>query len=94
MRHFANVASVQAQLNEIKTLQDRVAVLIGEMQTYMDEHDLDRLNGEITCYDRVWVNDSLQFDSTRFKSENPNLYAQYKTKPKAGGYRYSVKAIK
>ena len=93
-RHFNNKASVQAQLDEIRALQAKVDTLIDEMRTYMDTYDLDRLNGESNCYDRVWVNDSLIFDSTKFKNDNPNLYEQYKTKEKAGGYRYSVKAIK
>ena len=93
-RHFNKTASVQAQLDEIKELQHRLDTLIGEMRTYMDNNDIDRLNGETTCYDRVWVNDSLIFDSTKFKNDNPNLYEQYKTKEKAGCYRYSIKAIK
>ena len=93
-RHFNKTASVQAQLDEIKELQHNLDTLIGEMKTYMDNNDIDRLNGETTCYDRVWVNDSLIFDSTKFKNDNPNLYEQYKTKEKAGGYRYSIKAIK
>lgn len=93
-RHLGNKSSVQAQLNEIKELQDKLNVLISEMRTYMDNNDIDRLNGETTCYDRVWVNDSLIFDSTKFKNDNPHLYEQYKTKVKAGCYRYSVKAIK
>ena len=93
-RHFNKTASVQAQLDEIKQLQHQLDTLIGEMRTYMDNNDIDRLNGETTCYDRVWVNDSLIFDSTKFKNDNPNLYEQYKTKEKAGCYRYSIKAIK
>lgn len=93
-RHFNKTASVQAQLDEIKQLQHKLDTLIGEMRTYMDNNDIDRLNGETTCYDRVWVNDSLIFDSTKFKNDNPNLYEQYKTKEKAGCYRYSIKAIK
>ena len=93
-RHFNKTASVQAQLDEIKQLQHKLDILIGEMRTYMDDNHIDRLNGETTCYDRVWVNDSLIFDSTKFKNDNPNLYEQYKTKEKAGGYRYSIKAIK
>lgn len=93
-RHFNNAASVQAQLNEIKALQDKLDILIGEMRNYMEVNDIDRLNGETTCYDRTWVNDSYQFDSTKFKADNPNLFEQYKTKLKAGGYRYSVKAMK
>lgn len=93
-RHFNKTASVQAQLDEIKELQHKLDTLIGEMKTYMDNNDIDRLNGETTCYDRVWVNDSLIFDSTKFKNDNPNLYEQYKTKEKAGCYRYSIKAIK
>ena len=93
-RHFNKTASVQAQLDEIKELQHKLDTLIGEMRTYMDTNDIDRLYGETTCYDRVWVNDSLIFDSTKFKNDNPNLYEQYKTKEKAGCYRYSIKAIK
>ena len=93
-RHFNKTASVQAQLDEIRELQHKLDTLISEMRTYMDNNDIDRLNGETTCYDRVWVNDSLIFDSTKFKNDNPNLYEQYKTKEKAGGYRYSIKAIK
>lgn len=93
-RHFNKAASVQAQLDEIRELQHKLDTLIGEMRTYMDNNDIDRLNGETTCYDRVWVNDSLIFDSTKFKNDNPNLYEQYKTKEKAGCYRYSIKAIK
>ena len=85
-RHFNKTASVQAQLDEIKELQHKLDTLIGEMKTYMDNNDIDRLNGETTCYDRVWVNDSLIFDSTKFKNDNPNLYEQYKTKEKAGCY--------
>ena len=51
-RHFNNAASVQAQLNEIKALQDKLDILIGEMRNYMEVNDIDRLNGETTCYDR------------------------------------------
>ena len=93
-RHFNKTASVQAQLDEIRELQHKLDTLISEMRTYMDNNDIDRLNGETTCYDRVWVNDSLIFDSAKFKNDNPNLYEQYKTKEKAGCYRYSIKAIK
>ena len=93
-RHFNKATSVQAQLDEIRELQHKLDTLIGEMRTYMDNNNIDRLNGETTCYDRVWVNDSLIFDSTKFKNDNPNLYEQYKTKVKAGCYRYSIKAIK
>jgi hypothetical protein len=93
-RHFQNAASVQAQLDEIRELQEKLDILVGEMRSFMDTNDIDRLNGETTCYDRVWVNDTLIFDSTKFKADNPNLYEQYKTKEKAGCYRYSVKAIK
>jgi predicted phage-related endonuclease len=93
-RHFENQASVQAQLDEIRELKERVAILESEMKDYMDDNDLDILKGETTCYDRTWVNDSLQFDTTKFKNDNPNLYEQYKTKKKAGGYRYTVKAMK
>jgi hypothetical protein len=71
-RHFENQASVQAQLDEIRELKERVAILESEMKDYMDDNDLDILKGETTCYDRTWVNDSLQFDTTKFKNDNPN----------------------
>lgn len=93
-RHFENHNSVQAQLEEIKELQDKVSILIDDLKQYMDANEVDRLNGITLCYDRTWVNESLQFDSKKFKAENPNLFEQYKTKVKAGGYRYEVKALK
>lgn len=94
MRHLNNMASVQAQLNELKTLQDRVKVLTDEMKTYMDEHDLDTLNGETTCYTRSWTDDYYKFNSKQFEQDNPGLFEQYKNQLVAGSYRYSVKAIK
>ena len=93
-RHFENQASVQAQLDEIRELKEKIQILESEMKTYMDDNDLDILKGITLCYDRVLVKDSLQFDTTKFKNENPHLYEQYKTKEKAGGYRYTVKALK
>ena len=54
----------------------------------MDANDIDTLKGETTCYKRTWVNDSLIFDSTKFKADHADLYEQYKTKEKAGSYRY------
>ena len=93
-RHFENSASVQAQLNEIKDLKEKIKILEDEMKTYMDTNNIDILKGETLCYDRVLVKDSLQFDTTKFKNDNPKLYEQYKTKEKAGGYRYTVKALK
>lgn len=94
MRHLNNNKSVQAQLDELKKAQDRVAILTSELKNYMEENDLDHLEGITTQYTRAWVNDSLQFDSSRFKKENENLYNQYKTKEKAGYFKYEVKAIK
>lgn len=93
-RHLNNEKSVQAQLDELKELKERVQILEDEMKDYMEKNNLDTLRGETTCYDRVLVSDTLIFDSTKFKKDNPNLYEQYKTKEKAGGYRYTIKALK
>lgn len=93
-RHFSNQKSVQEQLEELKKVQDRAKVLIDEMKAYMDENDIDRLNGITLCYDRVWSSDTLIFNSKQFAKDNPNLYEQYKTQEKAGSYRYQVKAVK
>ena len=94
MRHFENAKSVQAQLDEIRQLKEKVQILESEMKDYMDANNIDILKGETLCYDRVLVKDSLQFDKEKFKNDNPKLYEQYKTKEKAGGYRYTVKALK
>ena len=87
-RHFENEKSVQEQLNEIRKLKEKLEVLTSELRTYMDEHDMDILKGETTCYSRTWVSDTLIFDSTKFKKEHADLYEEYKTKEKAGSYRY------
>lgn len=94
MRHLDNEKSVQAQLDELKELKEKVQILEDEMKDYMEKNNLDTLRGETTCYDRVLVSDTLIFDSAKFKKDNPNLYEQYKTKEKAGGYRYTIKALK
>lgn len=93
-RHFDNEKSVQDQLNEIKELESRLALLKDELKTYMEEHDIDTLKGEITCYKRTWVNDTLIFDTPKFKKEHADLYEEYKTKEKAGYYRYSEEVLK
>lgn len=93
-RQLANVNSVQAQLDEIRELKEKIQILESEMKDYMDSNNIDILRGLTLCYDRVLVKDTLIFDTTKFKNDNPNLYEQYKTKEKAGGYRYSVKALK
>ena len=93
-RHFENQKSVQEQLNEIRELKEKIQILESEMKDYMDAHNIDILKGETLCYDRVLVKDSLQFDKEKFKNDNPKLYEQYKTKEKAGGYRYTIKALK
>ena len=64
------------------------------MKDYMDTNNLDILKGETLCYDRTLVKDTLIFDTTKFKNDNPVLFEQYKTKEKCGGYRYSIKALK
>ena len=93
-RHFDNEKSVQEQLNEIRELESRLKLLKDELKTYMDTNDIDTLKGETTCYDRVWVNDTLIFDSTKFKADHADLYAEYKTKEKAGYYKYEEKVLK
>lgn len=92
-RHFDKRKSVQAQLEEIKALQEKTKTLIDELKEYMDSNDIDRVNGETLCYDRVWSSDTLIFNSKQFAKDNPNLYEQYKTQQKAGSYRYQIKAI-
>ena len=94
MRHFNNATSVQDQLNELRELKEKVQILEDEMKSYMDSHNIDTLKGITLCYDRTLVKDTLIFDSVKFKNDNPKLYEQYKTKEKAGGYRYTVKALK
>ena len=93
-RHFSNTKSVQAQLDELKAVQERAKVLISELKDYMDANDLDTVNGETTCYTRTWTDDYFKFNSSKFKKENPNLFEQYKTQLVSGSYRYEVKAIK
>ena len=93
-RHFNNAKSVQEQLDEIRQLKEKIQILESEMKDYMDINNLDILKGETLCYDRTLVKDTLIFDTTKFKNDNPKLYEQYKTKEKAGGYRYTVKALK
>lgn len=93
-RHFNNAKSVQAQLDEMKQLKEKLEVLTSELKEYMEENDIDSLNGLTNRYVRTYVQASLTFDTKRFEKENPNLYAQYKTKEKADGYRFEVKAIK
>ena len=93
-RRLNNVLSVQAQLSEIKALQLRVEVLIGELKSYMDNNDCDCLYGLTDYYSRVWVNRTKIFDSNEFKKDYPELFEEYKRKEKSGGYRYSVKEIK
>lgn len=93
-RHFNNPKSVQAQLDELKQVKERLQVLQDELKEYMNTNDIDTLNGLTTCYVRKWTNDTLIFDSTKFRNDNPNLYEQYKTKEKAGFYSFEPKAIK
>ena len=94
MRHLNNPNSVQEQLNEIRELKTRLEILTSELKTYMEEHDIDILNGETTAYKRTWVNDSLIFDSTKFKADHEDLYQEYKTKEKAGYYRFEETIVK
>lgn len=94
MRHFNNSSSVQQQLNEIRELKTKLEILTSELKTFMEEHDLDVLKGETTEYKRTWVNDTLIFDSVKFKKEHEDLYEQYKTKEKAGYYRFEETVIK
>lgn len=93
-RHFENANSVQEQLNEIRELTERVKILEGELKTYMETNDLDILKGTTTCYNRTWVNDTLIFDSTKFKKEHSDLYEEYKTKEKSGYYRFNEGVLK
>lgn len=93
-RHLDNEKSVQAQLNEIRELETKLELLKDEMKTYMDELDINTLRGETTCYKRTWVNDTVVFDSTKFKEEHADLYEEYKTKEKAGYYRYKEEILK
>ena len=93
-RHFDNAKSVQAQLNELRELEEKVAILKSEMKSYMEENDMDILKGETTCYKRTWVNDTLIFDTTKFKADHADLYESYKTKEKAGSYRYKEEVLK
>lgn len=94
MRHLNNSKSVQEQLNEIRELKTKLEILTSELKTYMEENDLEVLKGETTEYRKTWVNDSLIFDSTKFKKEHEDLYEEYKTKEKAGYYRYEESVIK
>ena len=87
-RHFESAKSVQEQLNELREVKERVKVLEDELKTYMESNDLDVLKGETTSYSRTWVSDTLVFDSTKFKKDHTDLYEQYKTKERAGSYRY------
>ena len=93
-RHLDNAKSVQAQLNEIRELEEKLEVLKSELKTYMDENEIEVLKGETTCYTKTWVSDSLIFDSTKFKKDHTDLYEEYKTKEKAGYYRYKEEVIK
>jgi hypothetical protein len=93
-RHLDNAKSVQAQLNEIRELETKLKILKDELKTYMDENDIEVLKGETTCYKRTWVNDTVIFDSTKFKEEHADLYEEYKTKEKAGYYRYKEEILK
>ena len=93
-RHFDNAKSVQAQLDEIRELEGKLKLLKDELKTYMDTNDIDTLRGETTCYVRTFVSDTLIFDQTKFKEEHADLYEQYKTKEKAGGYRYTERVNK
>lgn len=93
-RHLDNTKSVQAQLNEIRELETKLELLKDELKTYMDEQDINTLRGETTCYKRTWVNDTVVFDSTKFKEEHADLYEEYKTKEKAGYYRYKEEILK
>ena len=93
-RHLDNAKSVQAQLNEIRELETKLELLKDELKTYMDELDINTLRGETTCYKRTWVNDTVVFDSTKFKEEHADLYEEYKTKEKAGYYRYKEEILK
>lgn len=93
-RHFDNVKSVQAQLNELREAKERVKVLESELKTFMEENDMDSLDGETTCYVRTWVNDTLIFDSVKFKADHADLYESYKTKEKAGYYKFEEKVLK
>ena len=94
MRHLNNSKSVQEQLNEIRELKTKLEILTSELKTYMEENDLDVLKGETTEYRKTWINDTLIFDSTKFKKEHSDLYEEYKTKEKAGYYRYEESVIK
>lgn len=94
MRHLDNPSSVQQQLNEIRELKTRLEILTSELKTFMEENDIDILDGETTAYKRTWVNDSLIFDSGKFKADHSDLYEKYKTKEKAGYYRFEEIVIK
>ena len=93
-RHLDNTKSVQAQLNEIRELKTKLEVLTSELKTYMDENDIETLKGETTCFKKIWVKDTLIFDSTKFKTEHADLYAEYRTKEKAGYYKYEEDVLK
>ena len=94
MRHLNNPKSVQEQLNEIRELKTKLEILTSELKTYMEDNDLEILKGETTEYRKTWVNDTLIFDSTKFKKDHADLYEEYKTKEKAGYYRYEESVIK
>ena len=93
-RHFENEKSVQAQLDEIRELKEKLQILEGELKTFMEENDLEKLNGITTCYTKTWVKDTLMFNSTAFKKDHADLYEKYKTQEKAGYYRYKEEVIK
>ena len=93
-RHFENAQSVQEQLDEIRQLKEKVQILEDELKTYMDTNDVEVLNGITTKYTRTWVKDTLIFDNTKFKADHADLYEEYKTKEKAGYYRFKEEVKK
>lgn len=93
-RHFENAKSVQAQLDEIRELQAKLDLLTDELKNYMDTNELEVLKGETTCYTRTWVNDTVIFNSTQFKKDHADLYAEYKTQERAGYFRYKEEVLK
>ena len=93
-RHFENAQSVQEQLDEIRQLKEKVQVLEDELKSYMESNDIEVLNGVTTKYTKTWVKDTLTFDTTKFKTEHTDLYEEYKTKEKAGYYRFKEEVKK
>ena len=93
MRQLQKTTSVEKQLNEIIELKERLAVLEGELKTYMDMHDIDHVIGTNHEYVRTWVNEYLKLNTQQLKTEYPEIYSACKNQVVAGNYRYQLKKL-